>query len=727
MRKVLYLFQYKFSSLLPLAIGGQKMPSSFDIPANYGVDVFDDEEMRSHLPEKVYRDLMDTIHNGKELDPSLADDVAHGMKDWAISKGATHYTHWFQPLTGVTAEKHDSFISVPSKKGKVIMSFSGKELIKGEPDASSFPNGGLRATFEARGYTAWDCTSPAFVIHDEYSDVLFIPTAFCSYTGEALDSKTPLLRSMDYVSEQAIRVLRIFGDTEATKVIPMAGPEQEYFLVDIDHFAQRKDLIYTGRTLFGAPAPKGQELDDHYFGPIREKIAGFMTEVNQVLWKLGIPAKTEHNEVAPSQHELAVIYGSANVASDQNALVMMILKKIAKKHGFICLFAEKPFAGINGSGKHDNWSLQTNTGINLLKPGKNPHENTQFLAFLAAVVKAVDEYAGLMRESVATYTNDFRLGANEAPPAIVSIFLGDELNAVVEKIIHANTTSKVRANTLLQTGAKTLPVLPKDSTDRNRTSPFAFTGNRFEFRMVGSSQNVANANIILDTIVGKTLKEFADYVENSEDALKAIDEWIKNTLKEHERIIFNGDGYSEDWVKEAEKRGLLNLKTSVEATDILNEDKTKELFTESGVMTLSELRSRAEIKYSNYASQVFIDAKTMSHMAHKLYIPAVNGFFSELVSEVKDCNSISIKAPKSTTVAIEKISSLLDKAVEAVDKLDEAVNACDVNGRDKAVYARDILLPLMENLRAPIDELETIVSKKAWPVPSYGDLLFHIN
>jgi glutamine synthetase len=705
----------------------KKMPSSFDIPANYGVDVFDDEEMRSHLPEKVYRDLMDTIHNGKELDPSLADDVAHGMKDWAISKGATHYTHWFQPLTGVTAEKHDSFISVPNKKGKVIMSFSGKELIKGEPDASSFPNGGLRATFEARGYTAWDCTSPAFVVHDEYSNVLFIPTAFCSYTGEALDSKTPLLRSMEYVSEQAVRVLRIFGDTETTKVVPMAGPEQEYFLVDIDHFAQRKDLIYTGRTLFGAPAPKGQELDDHYFGPIREQIAGFMTEVNQVLWKLGIPAKTEHNEVAPSQHELAVIYGSANVASDQNALVMMILKKIAKKHGFICLFAEKPFAGINGSGKHDNWSLQTNTGINLLKPGKNPHENTQFLAFLAAVVKAVDEYAGLMRESVATYTNDFRLGANEAPPAIVSIFLGDELNAVVEKIIHANTTSKVRANSLLQTGAKTLPVLPKDSTDRNRTSPFAFTGNRFEFRMVGSSQNVANANIILDTIIGKALKEFADFVENSEDATKAIDEWIKTTLKEHERIIFNGDGYSEDWVKEAEKRGLLNLKTTVEATDVLNEEKTKELFTESGIMTLSELKSRAEIKYSNYASQVFIDAKTMSHMAHKLYIPAVNGYFTDLVKEAKDCASISIKAPKSTMSAIEKISSLLDKTVDAVNKLDDAIASCDVTGRDKAVYARDVLLPLMADLRAPVDELETIVSKKVWPVPSYGDLLFHIN
>lgn len=703
------------------------MPSQFDIPANYGVDVFDDEEMRSHLPEKVYKDLMETIHNGSELDPSLADDVAHGMKDWAISKGATHYTHWFQPLTGVTAEKHDSFISVPDKKGKVIMSFSGKELIKGEPDASSFPNGGLRATFEARGYTAWDCTSPAFVIHDEYSDVLFIPTAFCSYTGEALDSKTPLLRSMEYVSEQAVHVLRIFGDKETKRVIPMAGPEQEYFLVDIEHFAQRKDLIYTGRTLFGAPAPKGQELDDHYFGPIREQIAGFMTEVNQVLWKLGIPAKTEHNEVAPSQHELAVIYSSANVAADQNALVMMILKKIAKKHGFICLFAEKPFAGINGSGKHDNWSLQTDTGINLLKPGKNPHENTQFLVFLAAVVKAVDEYAGLMRESVATYTNDFRLGANEAPPAIVSIFLGDELDAVVERIIHSDAPTKARAKSLLQTGAKTLPVLPKDSTDRNRTSPFAFTGNRFEFRMVGSNQNIAGPNIVLDTIIGKTLKEFADTVERSEDANKAIDDWIRTSLKEHERIIFNGDGYSKAWVEEAKKRGLLNLATSVEATDVLNEEKVKDLFAESGVLTTSELKSRAEIKYANYASQVMIDAKTMSHMAKKLYIPAVHGYLAKLLDEAKSFKELGIKAPKSTSSAIEKISSLLDEAQSASDTLDQDIASLKATGRDKAVYCRDVLIPAMADLRKPIDELETIVAKSSWPVPSYGDLLFHIN
>lgn len=703
------------------------MPSQFDVQTNYGVDVFDDEEMRSHLPEKVYRDLMDTIHNGKELNPTLADDVAHGMKDWAISKGATHYTHWFQPLTGVTAEKHDSFISVPDKKGKVIMSFSGKELVKGEPDASSFPNGGLRATFEARGYTAWDCTSPAFVVHDEYSNVLYIPTAFCSYTGEALDGKTPLLRSMDYVSEQSLRVLKIFGDTTAKKVIPMSGPEQEYFLVDIEHFAQRKDLIYTGRTLFGAPAPKGQELDDHYFGPIREQIAGFMTEVNQVLWKLGIPAKTEHNEVAPSQHELAVIYSSVNVAADQNALVMMILKKIAKKHGFICLLTEKPFAGINGSGKHNNYSLQTDTGINLLKPGKNPHENTQFLAFLAAVIKSVDEFSGLMRESVATYTNDFRLGANEAPPAIVSIFLGDELNAVVERIIHSDKPTKAREHTLLQTGAKTLPVLPKDSTDRNRTSPFAFTGNRFEFRMVGSNQNIAEPNIVLNTIIGRALKEFADYVERSEDATSAISQWIRDTLKAHERIIFNGDGYSENWVKEAEKRGLPNLKTTVEATDVLLDENVIDLFTESGVFTLSELKSRREIKYNNYSSQVFIDAKTMSHMARKLYIPAVNSYFAKLVKEVKDCKESGIPAPKSTLDMLNKISALLDEAQSMTDKLDQAILDSKTTGREKAIYSRDVLLPLMNALRKPVDELENIVAKSYWPVPSYGDLLFHIN
>ena len=703
------------------------MDSIFDISGNYGIDVFDDEEMRVHLPQKVYKTLMNTIHEGKELDSDLADDVAHGMKEWAISKGATHFTHWFQPLTGVTAEKHDSFISSPDEKGKIIMSFSGKELIKGEPDASSFPSGGLRATFEARGYTAWDCTSPAFVVHDDSTNILYIPTAFCSYTGEALDSKTPLLRSMDYVSEQALRVLRTFGDTTTKRVISNSGPEQEYFLIDTAHFAKRKDLIYTGRTLFGAPAPKGQELSDHYFGPIREKIASYMSEVNQILWKLGVPAKTEHNEVAPSQHELAVIYDTANVAADQNALVMMVLKKIAKKHDFICLLAEKPFTGINGSGKHNNWSLTTDTGHNLLKPGKNPHENTQFLVFLSAVIRAVDEYAGLLRCSVASYTNDFRLGANEAPPAIVSIFLGEELNTVVERIIHTDSKTKTKGHTLLQTGAKTLPVLPKDATDRNRTSSFAFNGNRFEFRMPGSSQNVADSTCVINTIVGRVLKDFADTIERSEDANKAIDDWIRQSLKDHERIIFNGDGYSDNWVKEAQKRGLLNLKTTVEATDVLSEYKTKELFNEANVMTTSELLSRQEIKYSMYCSQVTIDAKTMSHMARKLYIPACNDYLSFLVKEIKTCKDAGIQAPASTIKSVNLISSLIDEAANVVDQLDEAVKNNQNTGREKAVYARDVIIPLLNALRKPIDQLEEIVAKSYWPVPSYGDLLYHID
>jgi glutamine synthetase len=703
------------------------MSHEFDIPSNYGVDVFDHDEMRSHLPTKVYESLMTTIEEGKELDANLADAVAHGMKEWAISKGATHYTHWFQPLTSVTAEKHDSFISTPDAMGKVIMSFSGKELIKGEADGSSFPSGGIRATFEARGYTAWDCTSPAFVIHDGGSVVLYIPTAFCAYTGEALDTKTPLLRSMDYVSEQAVRVLRIFGDNETKKVIPNAGPEQEYFLVDTEHYAKRKDLIYTGRTLFGAPAAKGQELDDHYYGPIRDKISAFMADVNEALWKLGVPAKTEHNEVAPSQHELAVIYSSANIAADQNALVMMTLKKVAKKHGFICLLAEKPFAGVNGSGKHDNWSLSTDKGVNLMQPGKNPHENTQFLVFLAAVVKAVDEYAGLLRSSVASYTNDYRLGANEAPPAIVSMFLGDELNSVVERIIHTDAKAKNRANTLLQTGAKTLPVLPKDSTDRNRTSSFAFTGNRFELRMVGSAQNVADANIVLDTIVGYALKDFADTVERSEDATKAINDWVRDTLKAHERIIFNGDGYSDSWVKEAEKRGLLNLKTTVEATDVLSEDKNVTLFLESGVMTKSEIMSRQAIKYANYSSLVSIDAKTMSHMVHKLYLPACNAYLAALAKEIKLCAESGIKAPKSTIDLANRISDLIDQTECLVVKMDDAIKNDTFTGREKAVYARDTYLPLIFALRKPVDELEGLVAKSYWPVPSYGDLLYHID
>ena len=703
------------------------LTKDFDVVKNFGVDVFGEEEMKKYLPSAVFGAFQKTIKEGKALDYELANDVANGMKEWALSKGATHYTHWFQPLTGFTAEKHDSFIGVPDEHGKVKMEFSGKELIKGEPDASSFPSGGLRATFEARGYTAWDCTSPAFVIHDEYGAVLYIPTAFCSYTGEALDEKTPLLRSMEYISEQAIKVLRIFGDTSTNRVITEEGPEQEYFIIDADAYEKRKDLVYTGRTLFGASAPKGQEMDDHYFGPIRQKIASFMQEVNEELWKLGIPAKTEHNEVAPSQHELANVYSQTNLASDQNQLVMLTLKKVAKKHGFICLLGEKPFAGINGSGKHNNWSVNKEDGTNLFKPGKDPLHNTQFLVFLSAVIKAVDEYGGLLRESVASYGNDFRLGANEAPPAILSIFLGDELTEVINHIIHPELCSEDKNERFLKTGAKSLPELKKDTTDRNRTSPFAFTGNRFEFRMVGSEQNIAEPNMVLNTIVGNALGEFVDFVSAKEDKKQAINVWIKDTLSKHERIIFNGDGYSEEWVKEAGKRGLPNLKTTVEATDVLSDLKVIKAFKEANVLSETELASRALIKYQNYSNQAIIDGKTMSHMAHKQFIPAVNRYLSSLVEESKDFIRASLLAPKSLGKLISDISALLDEASAALDKLDSLlVQAKDYSGRDLAIFSRDSLLPAMKSLRLPIDKLELIVDKKAWPIPSYGDLLFHI-
>ena len=700
--------------------------NSFDVTSQYGIDVFDEEKMQKYLPRDVFEKLSETIKEGKELDYDIADSVAKCMKDWAISKGATHYTHWFSPLTGVTAEKHDSFLNF-TKDGKVITDFSGKELIKGEPDASSFPNGGLRATFEARGYTAWDCTSPAFVISDEYGAVLYIPTAFCSYNGDSLDEKTSLLRSMDFLSEQAVRVLRSFGDTKTKKVITYAGPEQEYFLVDAPAYAQRKDLVYTGRTLFGANAPKGQELEDHYFGPIREKIASYMSEVNELLWKLGIPAKTEHNEVAPSQHELAVIYGESNVTADQNALVMTILKKVAKKHDFICLLAEKPFAGINGSGKHNNWSIAKEDGTNLLKPGKDPESNLQFLVFLTAVIKGVDEYAGLLRESVASYTNDFRLGANEAPPAIISIFLGDELNEIVNKLIDSKEGSKNKRVSSLKTGVKTLPNLDRDTTDRNRTSPFAFTGNRFEFRMVGSLQNISEPNMVLNTVLGNELRQFAEYIEKAEDKEKAIFAWIKETLTAHKRIIFNGDGYSKEWLEEADRRGLPNLRTAVEATDVLKSDKVKELFDISKVLTPTELSSRAEIKYTNYSAQVIIDARTMSHMAHKQYLPSVNNALGKIAKEIKNLEAAHLNCPKTTLKNAMTVSSLLEEAGLAVDRLDSLIKKAEsYKGRDLAVFCRDKLIPAMARLRSPIDELELIIAKDCWPVPSYGDLLYHI-
>lgn len=699
--------------------------SKFDVTSQYGIDVFDDSKMKQYLSEEVYHKLSLTIKEGKELDPEIADEIAEGMKNFALSKGATHYTHWFSPLTGVTAEKHDSFLNLDKDK-KAITEFSGKELIKGEPDASSFPNGGLRATFEARGYTAWDCTSPAFVIKDEYGAVLYIPTAFCSYNGDALDEKTPLLRSMDYLSKQALRVLACFGDHKTKKVISYSGPEQEYFLVDANTYALRKDLVYTGRTLFGAEAPKGQELEDHYFGPIRSKVISFMREVNESLWKLGIPAKTEHNEVAPSQHELAVIYQESNISADQNALIMTLLKKIAKKHDLICLLAEKPFNGINGSGKHNNWSIAKDDGTNLLKAGNNPQENLQFLVFLTAVIKGVDEFQGLLRESVASYTNDFRLGANEAPPAIVSIFLGEELEDVVSHIIQSNNDTPIKKGTKIFSNINALPSFDKDNTDRNRTSPFAFVGNRFEFRMPGSLQNVSETSMVLNAILAYELKQFADKMERSKDFINDSKKWVKENLKQHQRIIFNGDGYSREWILEAEKRGLLNLPTAVQAIDILNDPHVIALFEETKILSPRELDSRAKIKYSNYSAQVLIDAKTMSHMAHKAYIPSCNNALGKMAAEVHNLQVSGLPIPKNTLKNAIKISSLIDQAGLALERLDFLIeNSKDFEGRDLALFLKDKMIIAMKNLRDPIDELELLIAKDCWPVPSYGDLLYH--
>ena len=587
----------------------------------FGENVFNDTVMQERLPKNVYKKLKKIIEEGGELDLATADTIAHEMKEWAIEKGATHYTHWFQPLTGTTAEKHDSFITAPMPNGKVLMSFSGKELIKGEPDASSFPSGGLRATFEARGYTAWDCTSPAFVRQDAAGATLCIPTAFCSYTGEALDQKTPLLRSMEALNVQSLRLLKLFGNTTSKKVTPSVGPEQEYFLVDAEKFLQRKDLIYTGRTLFGAMPPKGQEMDDHYFGTIRQRIASFMKEVNIELWKMGVTAKTQHNEVAPAQHELASIYSEANVAVDNNQLVMQTLKRVACQHGLKCLLHEKPFAGVNGSGKHNNWSITTDDGINLLEPGKTPHENIQFLLVLSCVLKAVDVHADLLRESAADPGNDHRLGANEAPPAIISVFLGEQLEDVVEQLISTGNATKSKKEGVLETGVKTLPDLKKDATDRNRTSPFAFTGNKFEFRMVGSRDSVAAPNIVLNTIVAEAFRDACDVLEGAENFEDAVHDLIKKNLSEHQRIIFNGDGYADEWLAEAERRGLPNIKSMVYAIPALTTDTAIKLFGDFKVFTEAELVSRAEVKFENYAKTINIEAKTMIDMASKQIIP----------------------------------------------------------------------------------------------------------
>ena len=703
------------------------MSERFNVADIFGEDVFNDTVMQERLPKKVYKDLKKTIEEGKELDLATADVIAHEMKEWAIEKGATHYTHWFQPLTGVTAEKHDSFISAPLPSGKVLMSFSGKELIKGEPDASSFPSGGLRATFEARGYTAWDCTSPAFVRQDAGGATLCIPTAFCSYTGEALDQKTPLLRSMEAINKEALRLLRLFGNTTSKKVTPSVGAEQEYFLVDAEKFEERKDLIYTGRTLFGAMPPKGQELDDHYFGTIRQRIASFMRDVNIQLWKVGVPSKTQHNEVAPAQHELAPIYTEANIAVDQNQLTMQTLKRVACQHGLKCLLHEKPFAGVNGSGKHDNWSITTDDGINLLDPGKTPHENTQFLLVLACILKAVNKHADLLRESAADPGNDHRLGANEAPPAIISIFLGEQLEDVVEQLISTGEATHSLKGGKLETGVSTLPDLFKDATDRNRTSPFAFTGNKFEFRMVGSRDSIANPNIVLNTIVAEAFADACDILEKADDFDLAVHDLIKEYLTENQRIIFNGNGYSDEWVAEAERRGLPNIKSMVEAIPAITTDKAVELFERFSVFTKAELESRAEIQYEAYAKAINIEARTMIDMASKQIIPAIIKYTKELADTVVAVKEAGADASVQAELLTE-VSGLLaesKKALEALKVVTDQAAAME-EGEDQARFYHFDVVPAMEALRAPVDKLEMIVDKEAWPMPSYGDLLFEV-
>ena len=635
----------------------------------FGENVFNDTVMQERLPKNVYKKLKKIIEEGGELDLATADTIAHEMKEWAIEKGATHYTHWFQPLTGTTAEKHDSFITAPMPNGKVLMSFSGKELIKGEPDASSFPSGGLRATFEARGYTAWDCTSPAFVRQDAAGATLCIPTAFCSYTGEALDQKTPLLRSMEALNVQSLRLLKLFGNTTSKKVTPSVGPEQEYFLVDAEKFLQRKDLIYTGRTLFGAMPPKGQEMDDHYFGTIRQRIASFMKEVNIELWKMGVTAKTQHNEVAPAQHELASIYSEANVAVDNNQLVMQTLKRVACQHGLKCLLHEKPFAGVNGSGKHNNWSITTDDGINLLEPGKTPHENIQFLLVLSCVLKAVDVHADLLRESAADPGNDHRLGANEAPPAIISVFLGEQLEDVVEQLISTGNATKSKKEGVLETGVKTLPDLKKDATDRNRTSPFAFTGNKFEFRMVGSRDSVAAPNIVLNTIVAEAFRDACDVLEGAENFEDAVHDLIKKNLSEHQRIIFNGDGYADEWLAEAERRGLPNIKSMVYAIPALTTDTAIKLFGDFKVFTEAELVSRAEVKFENYAKTINIEAKTMIDMASKQIIPAVIKYATSLAGSINTITAAGVTAVGVQKNLLNETSALLEETQKALDEL----------------------------------------------------------
>lgn len=694
------------------------------VPELFGCMVFNDQTMQERLPKSTYKALKKTIQDGAPLDLSVANVVASAMKDWAIEKGCTHYTHWFQPMTGVTAEKHDSFIT-PNGDGQIIMEFSGKELIKGEPDASSFPSGGIRATFEARGYTTWDPTSYAFA----KDGTLYIPTAFCSYTGEVLDKKTPLLRSMERISTEAVKVLNLLGKTEVTRVTTTVGPEQEYFLIDKEMYDQREDLIYTGRTLFGAKAPKGQELDDHYFGAIKTRVAAFMRDLDEELWKLGILAKTKHNEVAPSQHELAPIFTTANIATDHNELTMEVMKKVAEKHGLVCLLHEKPFAGINGSGKHNNWSISTNTGENLLDPGKEPENNTQFLLFLAAIVKAVHEYQDLLRITVASAGNDHRLGANEAPPAIISMYLGDDLGALVESIINGTEyTSKGKVR--MQTGVDVLADFKKDTSDRNRTSPFAFTGNKFEFRALGSALNIACPNYMLNTMVAEELSQFYDELKDASDLDAAVKALIKKTFTEHQAIIFNGDNYADEWVVEAEKRGLLNLKSLPDAVAHFIDKKNIDLFVKNKICSEEEIRARYEIELESYSKQINIEALTMIDMAKKNILPAVSSYVRELTDTALAKKALSDAIP--TTVEEELITSLSNKLVcfsKKTSELEDAViKAAEFDGNNlaQATFFRETVFAVMQEIRAVGDSMETETSSEYWPYPSYGEMLFGV-
>lgn len=693
----------------------------------FGKNVFTLEKMRERLPKNVYKEVVTIMNQGGELSMSAANVVAKAMKDWAEENGATHYTHWFQPLTGITAEKHDAFVSYADPDGRMLTEFSGKELIKGEPDASSFPSGGLRATFEARGYTAWDMTSPAFLKESACGTILCIPTAFCSYTGEALDKKTPLLRSMEALNEQTLRLIRLLGNTDATKVTPSVGPEQEYFLVDKDLYLKRTDLMYAGRTLFGAPAPKGQEMDDHYFGVIRERVGAYMKDLNEELWKLGVTAKTQHNEVAPAQHELAPIFNTANIAVDHNQLIMETMKRVAIEHDLRCLLNEKPYACVSGSGKHNNWSITTDTGVNLLDPGDTPNENIQFLLMLSCVLAAVDKHADLLRQSAADVGNDNRLGASEAPPAIISVFLGEQLEDVVNQLVETGTASSSIQGGILETGVSTIPAMKKDATDRNRTSPFAFTGNRFEFRMVGSNDSVADSCTTLNAIVAEAFCEAADRLEKADNVDMAVHDLIKDNLTKHKRIIFNGDGYSDAWVKEAEERGLPNIKSTIEAAGALTTDKAIDMYEKFHIFTRTELESREEITYDTYAKSINIEALTMIDMASKQILPAVVHYAGSLAKTINEVKQAGVDASVEVEM-LEEVTAKLQEARQDLTRLKEAVEKGShmLSGKEKAFFFKDTVKVSMEELRKPCDALEMLVDKEYWPIPTYGELMFEV-